>query len=84
MAPCSNTIALTKENEIMPSERMTDADVKKLDELIDRYGIAELVRTLSMLCDQRSENLTQDESSEELWTENATVLNSIVEELIEP
>ena len=71
-------------NEIMPSETMTDADVKKLDELIDRYGITELVRTLSMLCDQRSEGLTQDESSEELWTENATVLNSIVDELIEP
>ena len=68
----------------MPSETMTDADVKKLDELINRCGIAELVRTLSMLCDQRSENLTQDESSEELWTENATVLNSIVDELIEP
>jgi hypothetical protein len=71
-------------NEKMPSEPVTDADVKKLDELIDRYGITELVRTLSMLCDQRSEDLTQDESSEELWTENATVLNSIVDELIEP
>ena len=68
----------------MPSAAMTEADAKKLDELIDRYGISELVRTLSMLCDQRSENLTQDESSEELWTENATVLNSIVDELIEP
>jgi len=84
MAPCSNTIALAEGNEIMSSEPITDADVKKLDELIDRYGITELVRTLSMLCDQRSENLTQDESSEELWTENATVLNSIVDELIEP
>ena len=68
----------------MPSAAMTDADAKKLDELIDRYGISELVRTLSMLCDQRSENLTQDESSEELWTKNAAVLNSIVDELIEP
>jgi len=68
----------------MPPEPITDADVRKLDELIGRYGISELVRTLSMLCDQRSEDLTQDESSEELWTENATVLNSIVEELIEP
>jgi hypothetical protein len=68
----------------MPSEPMTDAHVKTLDELIDRYGITELVRTLSMLRDHRSEDLTQDESSEELWTENATVLNSIVDELIEP
>ena len=68
----------------MPPEPITDADVRKLDELIGRYGISELVRTLSMLCDQRSEDLTQDESSEELWTENATVLNSIVDELIEP
>ena len=68
----------------MPPEPITDADVRKLDELVGRYGISELVRTLSMLCDQRSEDLTQDESSEELWTENATVLNSIVEELIEP
>ena len=40
MAPCSNTIALAEGNEKMPSEPVTDADVKKLDELIDRYGIA--------------------------------------------
>ena len=78
MAPCSNTIALTKENEIMPSERMTDADVKKLDELIDRYGIAELVRTLSMLCDQRSENLTQDESSAELGQKMQPFLTALL------
>jgi hypothetical protein len=41
----------------MPSETMTDADVKKLDELIDRHGISELIRTLSMLSairDQRT------------------------------
>jgi hypothetical protein len=51
----------------MPSKPMSDADVIKLDELIDRYGITELVQVLSMLCDQRSEDLTLDERSEELW-----------------
>jgi hypothetical protein len=48
----------------MPSEPMIDADVSKLDELIDRYGIGELVQTLSMLCDQRSEDLTHERSEE--------------------